>query len=55
MAKQKVKLNPECKLTLLIQSMKIRSPSHRQTVDGKHAFKFFKLLAISKSFVYCSR
>jgi len=49
------KLNPEGKRSLLIQTMKLRSPSHRQTVDGKHAFKFFKLLAISKSFVRCSR
>jgi len=53
--KVKTKLNSECKLALLNQAAHIRYSARPYVSVKSKAFKFFKLLIISKSFIYCSR
>jgi len=53
--KVKIKLNPECKHALLNQTMQIHYSRGRYAPAKKKAFKFFKLLIVSKSFLSCSR
>jgi len=54
MSKPKIRINPECKRALLNQSIQLYSSIFHETDDNLMAFKFFKLLIVSKAFLDCS-